>query len=52
MNIFEAWAVLEFGVIIIAALISIWRMSVQLKDVMLMGTEKVADWIGRRRTGL
>lgn len=52
MNIFEAYAVLQFGVIVIAIVIGYWRMAMQLKDVILTGTERATGWIARRKRGL
>jgi len=52
MNLFEAYAVLQFTSIVIAIVIGYWRMAMQLSDVILAGTERATGWIVRRKKGL
>jgi len=48
MDVFTAWASLEFLVIATVALISIWRAVLYVFDLVGVGAEKALDWIGRR----
>lgn len=52
MEIFTAYATLQFAFIVIAVFIVLWRMVMQLGDIMVSGTEKISAWVGRRRRGL
>jgi hypothetical protein len=52
MNIFEVWAILQFSVVIIVALIVVWRGVMAVKDILVVYTEKIAIWASDRRKGL
>lgn len=52
MGPFEAWAVLEFGVIVIVAFVSVWRAFIYLRDVVDKYSTKAGDWMERRKRGL
>lgn len=52
MNIFEAWALLQFAVIIVVAIIAIWRGYVKLSILLQSITESGMDWMERRKRGV
>ena len=51
MNIFEAYAILQFAAIIIVIFIVLWRGVMRIKDIVTEYTEKAMDWIRKRRVG-
>ena len=52
MNIFEAYALLQFATIVIVIFLVIWRGVMRVKDIVVEYTEKAAEWIKRRRLGI
>jgi len=51
MDIFTAWASLEFLLIATVGVIIMWRGIIYVFDLFETGSEKVSDWMGRRIGG-
>lgn len=52
MSIFDAWALLQFAVIVVVALICVWRGYVKIRILLETVAEKGMGWMERRKRGL
>jgi len=52
MNIFEAYAILQYASIIIVIFIVLWRGVMRIKDIVTDYTEKAMEWVRNRRLGI
>ena len=51
MNIFEAYAILQFATVIVVIFIVVWRGVMRIKDIVTDYTARATEWIKRRRLG-
>ena len=52
MNIFEAYAILQYASIVIVIFIVLWRGVMRIKDIVTDYTEKAMEWVRNRRLGI